>query len=94
MNLINRDDIHFTIYYPRMNGKRELADALEKAIKEAIFKLPVIDAEPVIRCKDCKWCRTFYHGSDMGFSYECAKLYLTGIGANDFCSKAERKDNA
>ena len=30
-----------------MNGKREIADALEKAVKEAIFKLPVIDAEPV-----------------------------------------------
>lgn len=53
-----------------------------------------VGAAIVTRCKDCKWCRVFYHGPDMQFSYDCAKLYLTGIGANDFCSKAERKDNA
>lgn len=51
---------------------------------------PVIGQE-LVRCKDCKWCRTFYHGETMPFSYECAKLWLTGIGADDFCSKAERK---
>lgn len=53
MNLINRDDIHITVHYARRNGKREVTDALVKAIEKAIFKLPVIDAEPVIRCKDC-----------------------------------------
>ncbi len=50
------------------------------------------DQEELIRCKDCKWFRTFYHGETMPFSYECAKLWLTGIGVDDFCSKAERRE--
>lgn len=49
------------------------------------------EEEPITRCVDCKWCRKFYHGHGM-LSYECAMLYLTRIEANDFCSKARRKE--
>lgn len=61
---------------------------------DTILKLMemVNGTEKVTRCKDCKWCRVFYHGPDMRLTYECAKLYLTRTEANDFCSKAERKE--
>lgn len=49
-------------------------------------------AKELLRCKDCKWCRSYYHGPGRGFSYECSKLYLTSdINVNDFCSRAERR---
>lgn len=44
------------------------------------------------RCKDCKHCQTYYHGENMPFSYACTMLMLTSIGSNDYCSKAERKE--
>lgn len=52
-----------------------------------------IGEEELIRCKDCKYFRTYYHGEHMPFSYACDRLYLTnGLSSNDFCSRAERKE--
>lgn len=52
-----------------------------------INEAPTVDAVPVIRCKDCK-----YWGAD-GYRYGCK--YATGVMfENDYCSRAERKDNA
>lgn len=47
---------------------------------------PTIDAEPVVRCKDCEY-RSFYGGN--------AHCYLDGRDAKDedFCSWGERKDD-
>ena len=50
-----------------------------------------IDAEPVVRCKDCKWYgrvdkRRFYRGMD------CLQKHIdTIVPDRDFCSKAERR---
>ncbi len=55
--------------------------------------IPTVDAIPVIRCEDCKYCRTYYHGKNMPFSYACGKLYLTSnLSSDDYCSRAERKE--
>ena len=62
---------------------------------DTILKLMemVNGTEKVTRCKDCKWCRTFYHGPDMRLNRECLKLYLTSdLEDNDFCSRGERKE--
>ena len=49
--------------------------------------------QEVIRCKDCKYCRTYYHGINMPFSYACDHLYLTNnLSNNDYCSRAVRKE--
>lgn len=79
MNLINRDDIHITVHYARECGKREVTDALVKAIEEAIFKLPVIDAEPVTRCKDC-------------IKKELCSIFRDAKQELGFCAWAERKE--
>ena len=49
--------------------------------------------QEVIRCKDCKHCRTYYHGENMPFSYACDRLYLTNnLSVNDYCSRAEKDE--
>lgn len=49
MRLIDADSIHIDIYGGRMNGKTAIADALEKAFKEA----PEVEAIPI------KWLENF-----------------------------------
>ena len=59
--------------------------------ENAVFYCEPIDE--LIRCKDCKHCRTYYHGENMPFSYACDRLYLTNNLSNtDYCSRAERKE--
>ena len=61
------------------------------AFKERIDEQPTVDAVQVVRCKDCKY------GSPNG-KYGCIcyhyRLYEAHeMKPEDFCSKAERKDN-
>ena len=51
--------------------------------KEQIDNAPTIDAEPVVRCKDCKhWVNGF-----------CITEMKFTLAETDFCSWGERKDN-
>ena len=58
---------------------------------EKLKSMPTVDAVPVIRCKDCKYsspnevygCRIHSFADDID-----ERLY-----ADDYCSRAERKDN-
>ena len=50
--------------------------------------------QEVIRCKDCKFSKAYYHGSESNlgmFTYLCTQG-LYGMNADDFCSRAERKE--
>ncbi len=53
--------------------------------------------EPIyelIRCKDCKYCKIYYHGADskLGmFTYSCAQ-YLHHVEADDYCSSAKKRE--
>ena len=54
-------------------------------------KLPTIEAEPVIHCKDCKWYgradkRRFYRGMDC-----LQKRICTIVPDRDYCSRGERR---
>ena len=73
------------------NGAQKRFDLF--VTNEVIAEQPTIDAVPVIRCRDCKYCRTYYHGDNMPFSYACDRMYLTnGLSLDDYCSRAERKE--
>ena len=49
--------------------------------------------DELVRCNDCKYCRTYYHGENMPFSYACAKLYLTNnLSSDDYCSRGVRRE--
>ena len=68
--------------------KYKVSDALR-----TVDNTPTEDAVPLIRCRDCKYCRTYYHGDNMPFSYACDRMYLTnGLSLDDYCSRAERKE--
>lgn len=58
-----------------------------------VWNAPTVDAVPVIRCKDCKcwyageninYCRKFWDDDGEPKLYRCT--------ADDFCSRAERKE--
>lgn len=68
-----------------------------------VLDAPTVDAVPVIRCKDCKY---WLPHSQFGFDedndeyYDYCELlvpdddyYAITRQADDFCSRAERKDN-
>ena len=58
----------------------EWNDAIEEAMHRFV-NLPTIEAEPVVRCKDCIW----------KFGSECTRFAEVPVTADDFCSRAERK---
>lgn len=69
-------------------SKREIIRLYKRTVEQ------FSDAVPVIRCKDCKFSKAYYHGSesDLGmFTYLCTQG-LYGMNADDYCSRAERKE--
>ena len=54
---------------------------------EKLKSMPTVDAVPVIRCKDCVYCRDTTDGT---------RKYCTSTGSlvndGDFCSWSERKE--
>ena len=64
---------------------------MEDDFKKAIKNMPkgiIVDAVPVVRCKDCKWLY-----SEMG-NYCCrSHRGLVRICENSFCSYGERKED-
>ena len=53
-------------------------------IKALIFRMPEVDAVPVIRCKDCKWYDTEYHCKLNG--YGC------GRSPDWFCADGKKEE--
>lgn len=58
-------------------------DEQGRKIAEIIRSLPVIDTEPVVRCKDCKYKSPCFCTCRAG---------MTGIvGKTEYCSRGERR---
>ena len=57
---------------------------------EEINNAPTVDAEPVMRCKDCKCWTEWSNGTG-----SCSRFAIDWLGtdADDFCSMGERKDD-
>lgn len=62
-----------------------------EGIREDLYSLPVVDAAPVVRCKDCQnWKRNVgLTDSPNGHCFE----HDIDTNGRDFCSYGERKDN-
>lgn len=93
MRLIDADAIPFRDELKRLSvldhDKYITAETLEYMLEHA----PTVDAVPVIRCKDCKFSKAYYHGSESNlgmFTYLCTQG-LYGMNADDYCSRAERR---
>ena len=60
-------------------------------IKEMVLdELPTVDAVPVIKCKDCRWWD--YGQNEYGEWIGCKAKQLQFPFGDDFCSRAERKE--
>ena len=58
-----------------------------KLFENVLREQPTIDAVPVIRCKDCKFLRL------TGTVWKCQnRLVMMLCEPNDYCSRAERKE--
>ena len=60
--------------------------AIWEQFRIAVEWSPVVDAEPVVRCKDCIHC------VDRGKYSEC-KYWLSFTSRNGFCHKGERRED-
>lgn len=65
-------------HYDRENGNEHFINGIETVLEYA-EQLPTVDAEVVVRCKDCRKFKT----------YGCR---MVASGYDDFCSYGERKD--
>ena len=90
MKLIDADALDAEMYHKSFevdNGRNVWHSGLwirYKIFEEALRDAPTVDAEPVIRCKDCKW-------------YEYDEKLHCGLPhgirmKDDYCSDAERKE--
>lgn len=64
----------------------------ETLIETVLEDMPSAQPE-IIRCRDCKFCKKYYHGPEINldmFTYECIRR-LDTVTADGFCSEAERK---
>jgi hypothetical protein len=61
---------------------------------KSAFGVPIVDAEVVVRCRDCKYCSPGLTREERSIPYAdlvCAYWDSDGLDANDFCSHGERK---
>ena len=56
-------------------------------IRREIIKAPIVDAVPVVRCKDC------VHGIGGNGRIACTEFCNVIHKPDDFCSREERKEN-
>lgn len=81
MRPIDADDLEIEMIKAKSFGELSAKGAIRK-----VQHAPTIDAEPVVRCKDCKWrdehsanCERFRKG-----------WY---VQSNSYCSWGERREN-
>lgn len=86
--------------FDEFNGKVDMAKCIADAriavrvasfyvLADAVEKMPTVDAEAVVRCKDCK----YWQDNNDGYPHEeCRWWHGETPDGNDFCSYGERKD--
>lgn len=80
-------------YIIKFDTDEPLSEIASGTTIRAVMKT-VGDCDEIIRCKDCKFSKAYYHGSESNlgmFTYLCTQG-LYGMNADDYCSRAERKD--
>lgn len=98
MRLIDADELkrwveghyeHTKYYHPYT--KREKYKIPIDEVRDMIDRVPTVDAEPVIRCKECK-----YVGTDATCFFVCDRegmgLRPYHVYDDDYCPYAERRE--
>lgn len=69
------------------------SDTFDKSMILALIdEAPTVDAVKVIRCKDCRWYKTNYSWDGKEHHICAIEPYEPTRKADDFCSRAERKE--
>lgn len=65
----------------KQNSITEIITIGDKTIRQHVYDAPIIDAVPVVRCKDCRWY-------DSAF-YTCTKCCVC-VNRDFYCADGER----
>jgi len=89
--LIDADEVYkvLTDYY---NHKTEIQ---HKALKEALSKVPPVDAVEVVRCKDCRYYHVYLESNghtEKGYG-ACDWINDKSVREDHFCSWGERRED-
>lgn len=76
----------------QFTDRSKYTDLAERMI-ELLEAAPTIDAEPVIRCKDCEhWVPGFITDHDDFIPPRCARRNLIGPSADEHCCRGKRRE--
>ena len=93
MRLIDADLVIDTVN--EFKGKNRKTDLGIKLVEEIVSNAPTVDAEPVVRCKDCKYYREQGYCSRFDLNNQCPATPYSAMhmpmDADDFCSRGEAK---
>lgn len=92
-------------YCPDDDGSCSKADVDIREMLDEIESLPTVDAEPVVRCKDCKWGEITDYGA--GEVLECVRdrlyrinsislegeTYFRKVEPDNYCAWGERRED-
>ena len=81
MGVIDKDELQKKYSYYCNHLERHVVDV------DDIENMPTVDAEPVVRCKDCKYFK-FGNGC---FLQSVDYDWEEQMGANDFCSRGDKR---
>lgn len=86
MRLINADEVYkvLTDYY------HHRTETQHEALKEALSKVPTVDAVEVVRCKDCRWRKFIDWGMGDCLHPKGSKHIAYD---NHYCSYGERRED-
>ena len=92
MRLIDADMADVVIIYDKSNELTQVSAIREYIERQRAFldKFPTIDAVPVVRCRECKYCDPENYHCDHPMS-TAAPLRRK---PDDFCSYGDRKEGA
>ena len=88
--LINKRVLLDALNEVSMNHHKSTIPMVEHDFRELINEMPTVDAVPVVRCKDCKYCEQRKTVNYLPFCF-CI-LYDFSVRNLHYCSYGERKD--
>lgn len=88
MRLVDADEAYkvLTDYY------HHRTEIQHKALKEAIERVPTIDAVPVVRCKDCEYM-TEHYDTDGNVPYWTCSEWDSGTDYDGYCHYGKRRED-
>ena len=93
--LINADDLEIVMYeksFMTDDGRQKWDSGLwirYKIFEEAVYEVPIVDAVPVVRCKNCKWYKGNYTWNGVKVKVCVRESYEPIRRVDDFCSYGE-----